>query len=40
MLNAPNATDRRPLILHGYHCTLQIDPYSINGYIDLPADHP
>lgn len=40
MLNAPYTTDRRPLTLHGYHCTLQMGPYSINGYIDLPADHP
>lgn len=40
MLNPPYAIDRRPLTLHGYHCTLQIGPYSINSYIDLPAGHP
>lgn len=40
MLNPPYATDRRPLTLHGYDCILQMGPYSINGYIDLPADHP
>lgn len=26
--------------LHGYPCALQMGPYSINGYITLPADHP
>lgn len=40
MLNTPHTTDRRPLTLHGYDCALQMGPYSINGYIDLPADHP
>ena len=32
--------ERRHLTLHGYDCALQMGPYSINGYITLPADHP
>lgn len=40
MINTPNTPDRRHLTLHGYPCVLQMGPYSINGYIDLPDDHP
>lgn len=40
MINTPDTPDRRHLTLHGYPCALQMGPYSINGYIDLPDDHP
>lgn len=36
----PPSPEKRYFTAHGYECCIQMGPMSINGYIQLPDNHP